>query len=179
MTSRNDSNQKRKRVAEAISFIEELFWLLDSKQTHSSLQDLREFLVDVRYEVNQENKLQSRKLETATNSFRSSDPNKHLLIGILPNLFQNLDIFPTNKDIAEFTHEVLDVLVSRFEKRSRYELIGLVICKINEFEQNRIYDLVSKLTAIVESDSNIERIANEKRENKYFSWNDTIKRLTK
>ena len=56
-----------------------------------------------------------------------SVPNISALVGCLPNLFLDLDLFKTNADIAEFADAVLKIKISRFEKKSRFEIIGIVV----------------------------------------------------
>lgn len=63
-------------------------------------------------------------------SYESNDPNKRFLIGALPRLLLDLDMFPTNDDIVDFAAEALHLkMTPTAKKRARYELIGKLFVK--------------------------------------------------
>jgi hypothetical protein len=161
-----DQNKKRK-INQAINLIEDLSWLIDSKKTI----DIKEVPALLR------SLLESNVPASGSNKYESPNPNKNYLIGILPNLFQDLDLFKTNLDLADFAENVLQIPVSRAEKRSKYELIGLIVCEVinlNESNLSNLVDALSKLTGNIESLKKIKeakKLAN-------FSWNDAIQELS-
>lgn len=159
------------KINHAIDFIEELSWILSSNK-YSKL-NLKEFANYLR------NDFVNRKEQNDINKIYSVSPNKEFLVGILPKLFQDLSIFFKNEDIADFTSEVLKIKISRVEKRSRYELIGLVVCEVSELDDNSLAELVKTLSQIIRDEGKLKIIAKEKK-NKLtgFSWNKTIRRLT-
>lgn len=162
--NKNLSNKKH-QINNAINFLEELSWLLDTKKI-STLQILPELL---RERVNSD-------INIVAGNFVSPNPNKHFLVGVLPSLFQDRELFPTNEDIAEFARSALNLTVSRFEKRSKYELIGLIICETNELSDGQLTDLVSALATITGSRERLNSII-EARKRGSFSWNEAIKKI--
>ena len=114
----------------------------------------------------------------AGNKYASPNPNIHYLIGVLPRLFQDKKIFPKNEDIASFANDVLGVDISRVEKRSKYELIGMVVCECNSLDDAKLGEMVDALALITGSNEKILRFA-EERKTTGFSWNETIRKLAK
>lgn len=152
------------KIKHAIDFIEELSWLLRSKRFN--LEEIPSLL-------------RTRLAKKTIDSDEKADrKNIERLTGILPRLFQDNSLFSKNEDIAEFALEVLGIAISRVEKRSKYELIGLIVCETNELGNLKLEQLVDALTKVSASKSKIRHIA--KRKNLAgFSWNETIRELGK
>ena len=94
----------------------------------------------------------------------------------MPRLFQDIKIFQKNEDIVAFANEVLKIEVKRPDKRSKYELIGLIVCECNELNDEALEVLVDALTKITGDSEKILQMAKEK-SSVGFSWNETIRRL--
>ena len=162
------NNQDKKRTADALSFVEELAWLLESKKNMKlrlAVEDLRKL---------------ARGPESALKvgrEYTSPNPNIHFLIGVLPRLFQDEMLFPSNAAIAQFAEEVLHVPVSRYEKRSKYELIGLIVCQTDQLNDQKLDELVRALAEITKSEVKLNSIRSA-REAGTFSWNNTIRQLS-
>jgi hypothetical protein len=156
-------------LKKAINFIEELSWLLDSKKGI----DLKNIVSMLQGTVSEKNTI-----ESFAKDYRSPNPNKHFLIGVLPKLFQDTRIFPSNESIAKFAEEILSINVSRYDKRSKYELIGLIICEAESLSDKRLSNLVTALSQITDSEEKLEKIR-EERKSINFSWNETIQKLTR
>lgn len=109
-------------------------------------------------------------------TYKSSSPNKHFLIGVLPKLFQDKQLFPLNEDIAEFANTALDLKMSRTEKRSRYEIIGKVVCETDTLDEIGLTSLVQALEKLVENKDKLAQMA-EKKKSGSFSWNETLQEL--
>jgi hypothetical protein len=155
------------KVKYAIDFIEELSWLLDSKKK-LKLSEIPEIL---------RNKLLAPDANVGgAEKYVSPNPNIHYLIGVLPRLFQDVKLFSRNEEIAEFAKDVLGIEISRVEKRSKYELIGLIVCSCNDLDDKKLYSLVDALSAITDSSEKINMMAKEKSQTG-FSWNETIRKL--
>ena len=159
----SDSTQ----VKYAIDFIEEMSWLLDSKK-NLKLREIPEIL--------RSRLLLSNSVSNAAEKYVSPNPNIHYLIGVLPRLFQDIKIFQRNEDIAEFASEVLGLKIARIEKRSKYELIGLIVCETNLLDDQKLEDLVTSLSEIAGNQDKLNFIAKEK-ETSNFSWNETIRKI--
>lgn len=153
----------KKRDLQALQkFLEELSWVLSS---HSNLdfKGLASFAV----ESSLGNKLISH---------APKNPNIHFLVGALPSAFSDIKVFPSNMDIAEFASETLDIPpISRWEKRSRYELIGFIVCETLKLNDIKLEKLVSALSKIISSDS-AQKLMRE-RKKKHLTWNEVIQML--
>jgi hypothetical protein len=62
------------------------------------------------------------------------------LIGTIPFLLTNKDIFEKNQDIADFAKR-LDIFIPSAEKKKREDIIGRVILAISNFDKNKVEDL--------------------------------------
>jgi hypothetical protein len=60
------------------------------------------------------------------------------LIGILPYVLIDKNKFPANEDIVRLANKSLNLEISRWEKRSRDELIGIIIAKIALKDENEL-----------------------------------------
>lgn len=169
MESKNlkKSERKLKQLNQAIDFVEELTWLLSSRRSI----DLKAIPTLLREYIGSNSEI-----NVVAGKFASPNPNKHFLIGILPRLFQDKALFPTNDDIAEFAKTVLTLNVTRQDKRSKYELIGMIVCETNDLNDEKLSDLVTALANIVGNEEKLSRIIEAKKEG-HFSWNETIKKL--
>ncbi|MCD1588664.1 hypothetical protein K7H09_21900 [Halomonas sp. IOP_14] len=166
--TRRSSVTDETKVKYAIDFIEELSWLLDSKKK-LKLNEIPDIL--------RSQMLTDSFVLSAADKYASPNPNIHYLIGVLPRLFQDTKLFPKNEDIASFAKDVLGIEVARVEKRSKYELIGLVVCECNELNDSKLEDMVNALSAITTSTEKISKFAEAKKLTG-FSWNEAIRKLS-
>lgn len=159
---------RRKKVAQAINFIEELSWLIDNKKG----ADLKELPSLLRGLLDSGNGL------PIDSKYESTNPNKNYLIGILPNLFQDEELFKTNIDLSDFAETVLKVPINRAEKRSKYELIGLIVCEVTNLNDPNLTILVNALSKLTGNKEQLKQIK-EARKRANFSWNQAIQELSK
>jgi hypothetical protein len=108
-------------------------------------------------------------------SYQSSDPNKHFLIGALPRLLLDRDLFPSNEDIVEFATAALRIEM-RVEKRARFEIIGKIVCETDTLDELQLTGLVRALERLV-GDKNRIAVMVEKKKTGSFSWNETLQDL--
>jgi hypothetical protein len=87
-----------------------------------------------------------------------------------------LELFKTNGDIAEFSESVLKIEIPRFEKRSRFEIIGLIVCEIPRLEDKELAILVNAIEALTGDNDKLKKVKAEKQKAN-FSWNQTIQLL--
>lgn len=165
--SKNKGILDSTKLRHAIDFVEELSWLLESKNK-LKLSEIPEILRNNLDAVNN--------VKKTTSKYESPNPNIHYLIGVLPRLFKDMKLFQKNEDIVTFAIEVLNIKVSRSDKRSRYELIGLIVCECNELDDNALEALVTALSKITGNSEKISQMAKEKA-SVGFSWNETIRKL--
>lgn len=109
-------------------------------------------------------------------TYQSPDPNKRFLIGTLPRLLLDRDLFPSNEDITDFAEVALRLEMTRTEKRARHEIIGKIVCETDTLDEKQLTDLVKALELIV---GNKDRLAImiEKKKSGTFSWNETLQEL--
>lgn len=146
-------------------FLEELSWVLS---TYSNL----DFKALAQLNLSH-NRVNDRGLQP----YVSKNPNAHFLVGALPVMFSNERLFVANEDIADFAREALSLPISRWEKRSRYELIGLIVCETTKLDDDGLARLVDALSSIIGNDVQARRLFQERRAKK-LSWGEMIRRLS-
>jgi hypothetical protein len=107
-----------------------------------------------------------------------SDPNKQFLIGVLPRLLQDRDLFPINDDIVDFASDALGLAMSKNKKRSRYEIIGEVVCETDALSGRALSSVVKALSKVSQH-GEISEYVKERKKSGNFSWNETIRSLAK
>jgi hypothetical protein len=167
-------SKERDKIEKTLNFIEELSWMMDSlkskdiKESISYLKDSYAYKKIYRNELAHNSKLY--------NIYRIQNDEQNLLIGILPRLLQDKYLFEKNTDLASFAEEVLSVKVTRSEKRSRYEIIGMIVSEVAFMKESKIYDLLNVIIEI--SDPVIkDKIIDYKFNSKNFEWNNIIRQL--
>jgi hypothetical protein len=158
---------KKNKINQAINFIEELSWLLEKKNL--SLKDSVDLLRDLVNNSEQVN------IFVNTKAKRS---NKHTLVGVLPELFQDEELFKSTSELLDFADSVLSIKISRASKRSRNEYIGWIVCEVTKLNENETSSLVGALEEIVSSEVKLKQMK-EAKKLPNFSWNDAIKKLSK
>ena len=151
-------------IDKALRFVEDICWLIDSQK-------------DINF--SEIPKLIKKKCEL--NSSAIDYNNKNVvseLIGVLPSLLVDSTLFKVNKDLAIFSTEVLGIEIKNWEKKSKYDIIGNILCLIQESE--KIDDRVLKdlLSSIMKNKEKIKQLQEQKQSTEHpFSWNETIQRI--
>lgn len=159
----------KQEVKKLKRFLEEFSWLMD---TYSKL-DLKKaslFIDETMGDTSQVRK--------AVGGYEAKNPNIKFLTGVLPSLLLDDSLFKTNDDIAEFASSVLRVEIPRHYKKSKFEIIGHIVCETNSLNENGLDNLVRALSLLVNDDRGKEVIEKKKSDNS-FSWNEMIQTLTK
>lgn len=164
----------KKKIAQATNYIEELSWIID-KNKNVSLKEIVEVLRDY-YDIMSLNEKLYNNLNIS--NIRNHTTNKNFLVGVLPSLFLDDELFKSNDDLLDFAEEVLNLQISRKAKRSRIEYIGWIVCETTKLNDNELFSLVSALESFVNDDKTIKKIK-EAKKSPNFSWNETIKKLGK
>lgn len=159
---------KKLKINEVANFLEELSWLIEKKRT-LPLKEISSYLRDIENINEYPLKLSSK-----------NDDNKHsrFLVGVLPSLFLDEELFKSRDEILDFAETVLYLPISRSGKRSRTEYIGWIVCEVAKMNDSRLFELVSELENIISDDYKIKEVKKAKKEPN-FSWNDTIKKLNR
>ena len=124
---------KKLKINEVANFLEELSWLLEKKRT-LPLKEISSYLRDIENINEYPLKLSSK-----------NDDNKHsrFLVGVLPSLFLDEELFKSRDEILDFAETVLYLPISRSSKRSRTEYIGWIVCEVAKMNDSRLFELVS------------------------------------
>lgn len=156
---------KRSDPKTLFRFIEELSWLLSSYEG-TDFKSLRKLSDEYMNSVSLRNSL----------SHRSTSGREDVLVGVIPGLLVDEALFPTNEDIAEFASSLLDISIPRWSKKSKYELIGHIVCHTHLAPPVRRRKLAEALESLVaDRDILTRRIATQRREG--ASWNEVIQSL--
>ena len=148
-----------------INFFEELSWLLESHKDlnfKKASQFLREY----------------RNWAVHGAIVSGTSNNAYNLIGVLPSLLKDNDIFQNNAQLVQFAEEVLALSIPRWEKKSRNEIIGLIVCEVEDVNKERL-DILTKWAAnILKNKTEVREMQSKaKTSGNMFSWNETIQKL--
>ena len=148
-----------------INFFEELSWLLETNK-EINFKKASQFLSEYR----------NFSVHDAIVSGTSNSA--YDLIGVLPSLLKDNDIFQNNAQLVQFAEEVLALDISRWEKRSRNEIIGLIICEVEDVNKERL-DTLTKWTAnILKNKTQVRELQRKaKTSGNLLSWNETIQKI--
>jgi hypothetical protein len=100
------------------------------------------------------------------------------LIGSIPFLLLNKQIFAKNQDIDDFAKR-LDIEVPFMAKRKREEIIGIVISAITNFDSNRLRELNMVMSTLNKSSSSKKSSKNKQETKSSFfnEWDAAIKQM--
>lgn len=157
----------KNKINQIANYLEELSWLVESNKNFS-FREISNILRDLSYERNNAFHL---------NTSKFNDQNgKTFLVGILPNVLQDTELFKSNNDMLEFAEQILQLKPSRAAKRSRTEYIGWIVCEVSNTESERLDDLYKHLRFLFSDSNNVKKIKEAKKSTD-FSWNDIISNL--
>lgn len=104
--------------------------------------------------------------------------NAYDLIGVLPSLLKDNDIFQSNVQLVQFAEDVLALDIPRWEKKSRNEIIGLIICEVEDVNKERLDTLTKWAANILKNKTQVREMQSKaKTSGNMFSWNETIQKL--
>lgn len=93
------------------------------------------------------------------------------LIGTIPFLLTNKDLFEKNQDIADFAKR-LDIYIPSAEKKKREDIIGRIILAISNFDEIKVRELNTAIKSLRVSD-NIEG----NKSNFFMDWESMIRQI--
>ncbi|HHY2909802.1 hypothetical protein ACMGGX_10240 [Enterobacter sp. BNK-29] len=158
---------KKNEITKMKKLIEELSWIM----TEYSSMDL----MKIYNALDSSNVIANGISETI--GYKPENPNKHFLTGALPALFLDLNLFKTNDEIALFSEQIIGVKIPRYHKKSKYEIIGHIVCEANSLDDNGLKKIVKALEKIVSDEASKKSIYNKKNSSSSFSWNEVIQAL--
>lgn len=174
------TNKKREELYKAIEFFEELLWLFESKNKTLKLKDAPRSLRELIKITDSDDRelIKITDPDDMALNYVSPNPNIHFLIGVLPRLLKDEDLFPSNQSIINFAEEILDIQMNRQGKRSRYELIGMIVCETDTLTDNKLHKLVHALAKLTSNEEQLINLKKYRSNGNDFSWNETIQLLT-
>ena len=138
-----------------MKYAEELTWLMNTYKEFSLEDILSRFIQN-----SKNNSIGQHGLES----------NTAYLVGVLPRMFQDKELFENNSDLTSFAKDILGLELKNSEKKSRMELIGTIVCNISNDNSDRLDNLVSALENIMDNESKMEEVK-KSRKQPDFSWN--------
>lgn len=155
----------KNKLNQIANYLEELSWLLESNKS-LSLKDISSVLREVDTSGNLLN----------NNNF-TSNKSRNFLVGILPKVLQDNQLFKSNSEMLDFAEEVLNLKPSRASKRSRIEYIGWIVCEVSNSNNKKLDELYDYLEGVIGDENRIKKIkAAKKLPN--FSWNEAIRNIS-
>ncbi|WP_224329012.1 MULTISPECIES: hypothetical protein [Stenotrophomonas] len=155
----------------ALDLLQELIWSIGSR-------DSRELMTGVSHlrGLAKSEKMEQRKAEAKSTS---KDRRKDLkaLVGSLSLVLADTELFPSNEDIAKFAEEALHISINRWDKRSRYEMIGMLVTESINASPKLLTQVGRLLAKISDESDSMEKIKKSSRETG-FSWNEAIRSLS-
>lgn len=80
--------------------------------------------------------------------------------------------------LVQFAEEVLALNITRWEKKSRNEIIGLIICEVEDVNKERLDTLSDWAANILNNKTKVKAMQlKAKNSGNMFSWNETIQKL--
>lgn len=146
-------------------FIEELSWLLTS-YADLDFRALGQVGSEIIHNTRQRNFL----------THGDRNPSIRHLVGALPGVLVDERLFPSNEMIVEFAQETLEMTIPRWSKKSRYELIGHVVCNTDQAPPWKVESLVAALDRLIAA-KGTARTKIEKQIRSGASWNEVIQGL--
>lgn len=165
-TPSEGSAKKRSDPRELARFIEELSWLLKSFDS-LDFAALGKFSQEMSFFLSNSERLSRR---------NPRDRKTTVLVGVLPNFLMDAELFPSNEGIVEFAEAALGLSISRWQKKSKYEIIGQVVCSANDASPNRVQRLSELIEEMQDKKTSIRKRIEENRSLGH-SWSEVIGKL--
>ena len=145
-------------INDFINILEEISWIVDRRSINMTdmIKKLRETVG---------NQTDQDKTSSVTH-----------LVGILPALFMDKELFVKNDDLLDFAEQILKLKAKRAGNRSRTESIGWIVCELSQSDEYIRQDLIDALDELV-GDEEKKKTLKKKRLMPNFSWNEAIAKL--
>lgn len=153
-----------------LDLLQELVWAIRSRES-IELSEGVSYLRNLAYSERGGRKKQEKKPEP-----RDRKEDLKSLVGSMSLVLADTELFPANEDIAKFGSEALRITIARWDKRSRYEMIGMLIMESMNASPQRLREVGNLLNKISEESETMANIKSRSRQ-VGFSWNETIRSL--
>lgn len=144
-------------------FVEELSWVLSSFED-LDFKALGLLANEPTASLSPKSRVKVRSTETIT------------FLGRLPALFMDDKLFAGNEDIVEFARHALNIEIPRWHKKSKYELIGHVVCNANLLNNQRLKKLSVAIEKIQDEKGSTRDMVQIQRQSG-LSWNEVIQQM--
>lgn len=164
------SKMSKKELKDLFNLMEEFSWII-SKYKTIDFKQIQSNLISL---------VQEEEKSSLTNfqRYRDQDANKNYLIGVLPKFFQDKELFEKNSDLSDFA-ECLDIHLRNPEKKSRYEIIGTILCVLSEMDEKYLEKFVRAIELMLVNENLLNNIKHMKSiRSETYSWNEVIKALS-
>uniref|UniRef100_B8J3W3 Uncharacterized protein n=1 Tax=Desulfovibrio desulfuricans (strain ATCC 27774 / DSM 6949 / MB) TaxID=525146 RepID=B8J3W3_DESDA len=161
------SATKDKGSVKKVNFLQELMWVFE----RYGFSQVKEFISDLERDVS--SNIQQ---EFGLQEFAPKNPNQLFLVGVLPKIFSDAKIFSSNEEIANFSEDILKVKISRWEKKSRLELIGHIVCSTAQADDKKLEQIATALKKLHSGRKDADIFLEKSRQDKK-SWNEIIQLL--
>jgi hypothetical protein len=162
----------KKELNDLVNLMEEFSWVI-SKYKNVDFKNVQSNLLNI---INEQNSYDTDLM--SFKRYKDKDSNKNYLIGVLPKFFQDKDLFEKNLDLAEFA-ECLGIYLNNPEKKSRYEIIGTMLCNISEMDELSLDRFVRAIELLLVNEplrQDIKKLRDIHKSS--YSWNQVIKALS-
>lgn len=160
-----DKKVTQKELKQLVNFLEEFSWI-SKKFSRSNFIDVIEQAYDKGRDLNE------------ININPKKDDMKGFLVGYLPRILLDKELFLKNKDIDDFAR-TLGIEISRPEKRSREEMIGIIVCDVHDKSISELEKAYSVIDSMSSNPLILNKIKEKKTlsnsQNEAYDWNDVIK----
>lgn len=171
MATKKSAQSDADVALKTLDLVQELVWAIRSRESNELLNGvsyLRNLAVH--------EKAERRKIEKKSTS-KGGRRDLKALVGSMSLVLADVELFPANEDIAKFAAEALQISIARWEKRSRYEMIGMLIMESISASPSRLREVGSLLNKISDESDSMAQIKQRSRQTG-FSWNEAIRSLS-
>lgn len=171
MATKKTTQTEADVALKTLDLIQELVWAIRSRESNELLNGVSY----LRLLANNEKIERRRADKKSTTRERQRDLKE--LVGSMSLVLADAELFPANEDIAKFAAEALQISITRWEKRSRYEMIGMLIMESINASPARLREVGDLLNKISNESDSMAQIKKRSRQTG-FSWNEAIRSLS-
>ncbi|MBL8309007.1 MAG: hypothetical protein JNL19_01155 [Burkholderiales bacterium] len=171
MVSRKNPISDADAAIKTLDLLQELVWALQSRESSdllSGVSHLRQLAMKDRTE---------RRAHDKRLPVHARQRDLKALVGSMPLVLADAELFPSNEDIAKFAVEALQISIARWEKRSRYEMIGMLVMESMNASPQRLREVGRLLNKISDESESMAQIKLNSRQTG-FTWNEAIRSLS-
>ncbi|WP_290886611.1 hypothetical protein [Arenimonas sp.] len=155
----------------SLDLLQEIVWAIRSREPNELLSGVSYLRLLAHNEKSERRKAEKK------SKMRDQQRDLKALVGSMSLVLADLELFPANEDIAKFGVEALQISIARWEKRSRYEMIGMLIMESINASPARLREVGDLLNKISDESDSMAQIKKRSRQTG-FSWNEAIRSLS-